>query len=116
MITQAQIDAISDEFQSTFSHIGPNTLSNMLYEKETETVAKLINKYIPDVGEIRFDKIAEVAPGYFMWVIQICPKNSKCSQCGEGIIHADTEDWKNPVCYECLRTIEEQESRLKGEE
>ena len=73
MNLKEHIDAISDEFQSTFSLINDSTLANLLYEKELGTVEELIKKHIGD-SKISFHRtfqLSQEEDGYDIWLIKI---------------------------------------------
>lgn len=71
VITQDQVDKISDDFQSTFCLAAPNTLTNLFYPHEKNTVEAIIREHVPGASEIIFDRGSEIAVDYFLWTILI---------------------------------------------
>ena len=61
---------ISDDFQSTFSVIRSNTLSNMMSSKDFEEVESIIMNYMPDVL-VTFTKSNAFASDYDIYFVQV---------------------------------------------
>lgn len=71
MLTQEHVDKISDDFQSTFKLIPPNTLVNLFAPNEQEQVEAIIRKHYPLTKKVSFEPIMEIASDYFMWEVRV---------------------------------------------
>lgn len=71
VITQAQVDAISDYYGSTFTLAGINTLANVFRDTECPIVGDAIRNHVPWAEHITFHKQLEIAPNTFTWIIEI---------------------------------------------
>lgn len=70
MITQEQLDKISDEFKSTFTLVKPNVIANCMYPEEITLVNEIINKHT-GLNNNKFIKLDEVAPEYYIYQIEL---------------------------------------------
>lgn len=73
MILQNFTDAISDEFNSTFMLVNPNTLANLLYESDLAEVESIIKKYLGDV-HVMFHRTYQLGKGSLdkdIWLIHV---------------------------------------------
>lgn len=65
------VNAISDDFQSTFTFVNENQLANMLRgEHEFEEVASIIKKYLGDV-DVNFKKLDRIESPHDIYEIHI---------------------------------------------
>jgi len=68
------VEMISDDFQSTFTVLGPNKLSNMLgLEGDFEKLQNIVEKYIPGCGDLKFTKTNEMGEkeAYDIYIIEL---------------------------------------------
>lgn len=64
------IEALSDEFQSTFTRLSDGTLANMFHENERPTVEALVKKHL-GVKSVTFTKHPNfLDDAYAMWIIR----------------------------------------------
>ncbi len=65
------IEQISDDFQSTFTRMGPNVLSNMLGMKgDFENLTRIVQNYIPD-AKLKFTKTNNFEAEYDIYLIEL---------------------------------------------
>jgi hypothetical protein len=64
------INALSDEFQSTFSEVRPGVLANMFHEDERSVVEALIKKHL-GATKVSFIKMNEFGDDkYAGWLVR----------------------------------------------
>ncbi len=69
------VEQISDDFQSTFTVVSENVLSNMLgFPGDLENLIKVIRKYIPD-AELEFIKTNNFPEDYDIYLIKLKDKS-----------------------------------------
>lgn len=70
------VEQISDDFQSTFSVIDKNTLSNMMgFPNDFENLTNIIHKYLPD-SKIEFVKTNEINDPYDVYLVRAVNENN----------------------------------------
>jgi hypothetical protein len=70
MITQEQLDKISDDFQSTFTKTGDNKISNCMHPYEVDTVNEIIKKHT-NFKESLFIKVCDLSNDYWIYEIEL---------------------------------------------
>lgn len=73
MITEKTLNAISNDFNSTFGLIDGNTITNLLLEDEKSEVESIIKKHIKDVRVefVRTFQMSKKQNEKDIWIIQI---------------------------------------------
>jgi hypothetical protein len=69
VVTQEQLNKLSNEFTSTFTYVGEGLLINCLRTSELPAVSNLIKKHIPKVKKVSFEATIELGPGYGPYLI-----------------------------------------------
>jgi len=64
------VEEISDDFSSTFSVIGDNTLQNMMSSGECGRVTEIIKKYLPEC-ELEFIKTNVMGQDYDIYRVRV---------------------------------------------
>jgi hypothetical protein len=65
------VEQISDDFQSTFTVVGPNKLANMLgMPGDFEALTLIIQKYIPDAN-VKFTKSNQMPGEYDIYIVEV---------------------------------------------
>lgn len=76
MTRDDKLEALSDEFQSTFTRYRPGVLGNMFHEKEIPTVEALVKKHL-GATKVMFEKNPAFRDEpYAMWIIKYSPEAS----------------------------------------
>lgn len=73
MITENILNAISDDFKSTFSLVDGNTITNLLFESETLEVESIIKRHLKGV-QIEFVRTFQMSKspyGKDIWIIRV---------------------------------------------
>lgn len=70
---EAYVEQISDDFQSTFTVVGENTLANMLgFPGDFEALTKIVRNYIPEAN-LEFTKTNTFPNSYDVYLIKLKP-------------------------------------------
>lgn len=73
MITKENLEAISNEFQSTFTLVDQNTMLNLLFENEQDEVRNIIKKQIDNaqVTLVRTFQLSKNQNEKDIWIIRV---------------------------------------------
>jgi len=80
---QEKVEALSDEFQSTFTILDDGSLSNLFDVREVPEVKALVQRHIRWENPF-FIKTSELSGTYDVWVIQKAPSDSDSDKKGSG--------------------------------
>ena len=73
MITKEYLEAISNDFQSTFTLVDQNTMTNLLFENEQEDVKNIIKKHIVN-SQVVFERTFQLSKNpneKDVWIIRV---------------------------------------------
>jgi len=70
-MTDPKLEALSDEFQSTFTRYPDGTLANLFHEDERPRVEELVKKHL-GAREVEFVKTGRMGDGpYDIWLVRV---------------------------------------------
>lgn len=70
IINQAQVDAISDEFGSTFGIVGKQTLRNIIKQEELALAEGIIKKHFPN-AKIEFEVATKIDQSRSIYLVRL---------------------------------------------
>lgn len=73
MITIEILDKISDDFQSTFTFIDPQTIANIMVNRDFDEVTRILKKYLGNVSVEfqRKDPLSKDPEKSDIWIIRV---------------------------------------------